>query len=177
MKFTETRLRGVFIIDLERHEDRRGFFARSFCSKEFAAHGLPSNFVQCNTSYNRRRGTLRGMHFQAAPCEEGKLVRATRGAIVDIVIDLRPLSPTRREWLSFDLSDANGRALYIPPGLAHGFQTLSDHAEVLYQMTEFYAPGLARGIRWNDPAFGLQWPIASPILSEQDASFPNFEFA
>jgi dTDP-4-dehydrorhamnose 3,5-epimerase len=174
MKFAETRFAGVFVIDLDRHEDERGFFARSFCTKEFAARGLPGSFVQCNISYNRRRGTLRGMHYQVAPCEEGKLVRATRGSILDVVLDLRPPSATYREWLSFDLSDENGRALYVPPGFAHGFQTLTDHVEVFYQMTEFYEPGFARGVRWNDPAFGIEWPIASPTVSERDAGFPDF---
>jgi dTDP-4-dehydrorhamnose 3,5-epimerase len=175
MRFTETRFDGVFVIELERHEDQRGFFARSFCSKEFAAQGLPGGFVQCNISYNRRRGTLRGMHYQVAPCEEGKLVRATRGSILDVVLDLQRFSPSFREWSSFELSEENGRALYIPPGFAHGFQTLTDDAEVFYQMTEFYDPRSARGVRWDDPAFGIQWPIASPMLSERDASFPDFE--
>jgi dTDP-4-dehydrorhamnose 3,5-epimerase len=175
MKFTETRFAGVFVVEIERHTDPRGFFARSFCKKEFAARGLPGSFVQCNVSYNRRRGTLRGMHYQVAPGEEGKLVRATRGSIRDVVLDLRPSSATYREWLCFDLSEENRRALYIPPGFAHGFQTLTDHAEVFYQMTEFYDPGLARGVRWDDPAFAIEWPIASPTLSERDAGFPDFE--
>jgi dTDP-4-dehydrorhamnose 3,5-epimerase len=174
MKFTETRLGGVFVIDLDRHDDERGFFARSFCAKEFAAHGLPGSFVQCNISYNRRRGTLRGMHFQAAPCEEGKLVRTIHGAIHDVVIDLRPSSSTYREWAAFELSAENRRSLYIPSGLAHGFQTLTDDAELLYQMTEFYEPALARGVRWNDPTFAVCWPIGTPVLSERDASFPDF---
>lgn len=174
MKFTGTRLDGVFVIDLERHTDPRGFFARSFCSKEFVARGLPGDFVQCNISYNRNRGTLRGMHYQVAPGEEGKLVRATRGAILDVILDLRPSSATYREWLSFELSDKNGRAVYIPPGFAHGFQTLTDHAEVFYQMTEFHDSGLARGVRWDDPAFGIEWPIAPPMLSERDTAFPDF---
>ena len=174
MKFGETRLAGVFVIDLDRHDDERGFFARSFCANEFAEHGLPGSFVQCNISYNRRRGTLRGMHFQAAPCEESKLVRVIRGAIRDVVIDLRPSSSTCREWAAFELSAENRRSLYIPPGLAHGFQTLTDDAELLYQMTEFYEPALSRGVRWNDPAFEIAWPIAMPVLSERDASFPDF---
>jgi dTDP-4-dehydrorhamnose 3,5-epimerase len=174
MKFGETRLAGVFVIDLDRHDDERGFFARSFCAKEFADHGLPGSFVQFNISYNRRRGTLRGMHFQAAPCEESKLVRVIRGAIRDVVIDLRPSSSTYREWMAFELSADNRRSLYIPPGLAHGFQTLTDDAELLYQMTEFYEPTLARGVRWNDPAFAVSWPIATPVMSARDASFPDF---
>jgi dTDP-4-dehydrorhamnose 3,5-epimerase len=174
VKFTETRLGGVFVIDLDRHDDQRGFFARSFCAKEFTAHGLPGRFVQCNISYNHRRGTLRGMHFQAAPCEEGKLVRTTSGAIHDVLIDLRPRSPTYREWTAFDLSAKNRRAVYVPAGLAHGFQTLTDHAEVFYQMTEFHTPERARGVRWNDPAFDIAWPIAPLVLSERDASFPDF---
>jgi len=175
MKFTETCFDGIFFIDLERNEDQRGFFARSFCTREFAAHGLPGSFVQCNISYNRRRGTLRGMHYQVAPFEEGKLVRATRGSILDVVLDVRRSSATFREWSSFELSEETGRALYIAPGFAHGFQTLTDDAEVLYQMTEFYDPQSARGVRWDDPAFGIEWPIASPVLSERDAGFPDFE--
>ena len=174
MKFTETRLGGVSVIEPDRNEDQRGFFARTFCAREFTARGLPGSFVQCNTSHNHRRGTLRGMHFQAAPCEEGKLVRATRGAIYDVLIDLRPCSPTYREWTAFELSAENGRMVYIPPGLAHGFLTLTDQTEVFYQMTEFYTPELARGVRWNDPAFDIAWPIALPLLSERDASFPDF---
>jgi dTDP-4-dehydrorhamnose 3,5-epimerase len=175
VKFAEARLDGVFVIELERHEDQRGFFARSFCAKEFAAHRLPASFVQCNVSYNRSRGTLRGMHYQLAPCEEGKLVRVTRGSALDVVLDLRPCSPTFREWSSFELTEENGRALYVAPGLAHGFQTLTDNVEVLYHMTEFYDPRSARGVRWDDPAFGIVWPILSPTLSERDASFPDFE--
>jgi dTDP-4-dehydrorhamnose 3,5-epimerase len=174
MKFDETRLAGVFVIDLDRHDDERGFFARSFCANEFAEHGLPGSFVQCNISYNSRRGTLRGMHFQAAPCEEGKLVRAIHGAIHDVVIDLRPSSSTYHEWAAFELSAENRSSLYIPPGLAHGFQTLTDDAELFYQMTELYEPALSRGVRWNDPAFEIVWPIAMPVLSERDASFPDF---
>jgi dTDP-4-dehydrorhamnose 3,5-epimerase len=174
MKFSETRFRGVFAIDLDRHDDQRGSFARTFCAKEFAVHGLPISFVQCNISYNRRRGTLRGMHFQAAPCGEGKLVRSVRGAIHDVLIDLRRCSSTYREWTAFELSAETGRALYIPPGFAHGFQTLTDDADVFYQMTEFYEPQLSRGVRWNDPAFNISWPIEMPILSERDASFADF---
>ena len=174
MKFTETRFDSVFIIDLERHEDERGFFARSFCAREFAAHDLPANFVQCNISSNRRRGTLRGMHYQAEPCGEGKLVRVTCGAIHDVLIDLRPCSSTYREWVAFELSAESGRALYVPPGMAHGFQTLTDRADVFYQITEFYQPDLSQGVRWNDPAFGISWPIPSPILSERDARFDDY---
>ena len=174
MKFTETRFDSVYIVDLERHEDERGFFARSFCAREFAAHKLPANFVQCSISSNHRRGTLRGMHYQAEPCGEGKLVRVTCGAIHDVLIDLRSCSSTYREWVAFELSAESGRALYVPPGMVHGFQTLTDRADVFYQITEFYQPDLSQGVRWNDPAFGIRWLIPSPILSERDARFDDY---
>jgi dTDP-4-dehydrorhamnose 3,5-epimerase len=175
MKFKETRLAGVFVIELERHRDSRGFFARSFCSEEFAAHGLPRSFVQCSISYNRRRGTIRGLHYQASPRAEGKLVRVTHGSIFDIILDLRPSSQTYCEWMSVELSDDNRRAVYIPPGFAHGFQTLTDTVELFYQMTEHYDPAAARGVRWNDPTFAITWPIDSPTLSERDATYRNFQ--
>ena len=173
MIFTQTSLGGVFCVDVERHEDQRGSFARTFCQHEFAAHGLPVNFVQSNISCNTRRGILRGMHFQADPHPEGKLVRCTRGAIWDVVIDLRSGSPSYRRWIGVELNEKNARALYIPEGCAHGFQTLTDDSEVLYLMSEFYYPELARGVRWNDPAFGIEWPIADAFLSERDASYPD----
>lgn len=172
MQFRPLSIAGAMVVDVERREDPRGFFARSFCCDEFAAHGLPPVFVQCNISWNARRGTLRGMHFQRAPSREGKLVRCTAGAILDMVVDLRPDSPTCRRWEGVELTAANRRALYIPPGLAHGFQTLADDTEVFYQMTDMFAPDLADGVRWNDPAFGIEWPIADPILSERDAAYP-----
>jgi dTDP-4-dehydrorhamnose 3,5-epimerase len=175
MRFTETQLAGAYIIDPERIEDERGFFARTWDRHEFEAHGLNTNLAQCNISYNTRRGTLRGMHYQAAPHEETKLVRCTSGAIYDVIVDLRPASPTLRQWLAVELSAANRRMLYIPEGFAHGFQTLADHSEVFYQMAAFYAPGYARGVRWNDPAFGIVWPQAERrIIAERDAGYADY---
>jgi dTDP-4-dehydrorhamnose 3,5-epimerase len=173
MRFT-TLLPGAFRIDVEPHGDDRGLFARTFCADEFAAHGLPRSFVQCSTSYNARRGTLRGLHWQAAPQEEAKLVRCTRGRAFDVIVDLRPQSPTYRRSASAELSQDNRTAIFAPEGFAHGFQTLEDDTEILYQMTAFYAPELARGARWDDPAFAIAWPLAQPILSPRDASFPPF---
>jgi len=170
--FTATALDGVWQIDLERRSDSRGHFARSFCAGEFVAHGLSSGFVQCNVSFNARRGTLRGLHWQAEPHPEGKLVRCTRGAILDVAVDLREGSPTRHRWVWADLTARNGRALYIPAGFAHGFQTLTDESEVFYQMTENYHGDLARGARWDDPIFGIAWPLPDPILSERDLAHP-----
>lgn len=174
MIFTATKLAGAFIIDLEPAEDERGFFARSFCEREFEAHGINGLFVQCNISFNKKQGTLRGMHFQAAPHQEAKLVRCTAGAIYDVLLDLRPSSPTFKQWDSAELTAANHRALYIPEGLAHGFQTLCDNCEVYYQMSEFYAPKYARGVRWNDPAFGIRWPEGPRTVSAKDQSYSNF---
>jgi len=175
MKFQPLGLEGGFLIEIEPRTDDRGLFARTFCRDEFRAQGLCDSFVQCNTSYNPRRGTLRGMHFQAAPREEIKLVRCTRGAILDVVVDLRPASATRCRWQAVELSADNRRALYIPAGFGHGFQTLTDDAEVFYQMSEAYVPELARGVRWNDPAFGIVWPVDPPVLSGRDASFADFQ--
>jgi dTDP-4-dehydrorhamnose 3,5-epimerase len=177
MLFTELELAGAFIVDLEHREDPRGFFARTFCRDEFEAHGLVGDFVQCNTSFNARRGTLRGLHFQHAPHEEIKLVRCTSGVILDVIVDLRPESATYCRWKAVELSAANGRALYIPRGFAHGFQTLADRSEVYYQMAERYYPGSAAGVRWDDPAFGIDWPVTPPILSDKDASYANFGYA
>ena len=174
MIFAETAIPGVLTVDLDRREDSRGFFARSFCENEFAAHGLLTRFVQCNISSNTRRGTLRGMHFQREPRPEVKLVRCTRGAVYDVVIDLRRDSPAYRRWVTVELSGENGRALYIPAGIAHGFQTLADDTELYYHMGEFYDPALAAGVRWNDPAFGIEWPIADPILSDKDAVYSDY---
>ena len=158
MRFTETRLKGAFIIEPERLEDERGFFARTFCQKEFGAHGLNSKIVQCNVSYNKHKGTLRGMHYQAPPMAEAKLVSCTRGAIYDVIIDLQPESPTYCQWFAEELNAENSKMIYIPEGFAHGFQTLEDETEVFYQMSEFYSPEHARGVRWDDPAFGIKWP-------------------
>jgi dTDP-4-dehydrorhamnose 3,5-epimerase len=171
MLFTELDLPGAFIIAPERHDDARGYFARTFCRDEFAAHGLAGDFVQCSTSYNARRGTLRGMHFQRPPHEEAKLVRCTRGAIRDVVLDLRANTATFRCWRAVELTAGNGLVLFVPAGFAHGFQTLSDDTEVFYQITERYDPGSAGGIRWDDPVFRIDWPITPPILSARDASY------
>lgn len=174
MLFRETALTGAYLIELDKHEDERGFFARSWCQREFLAHGLNPRLVQCNISFNRRRGTLRGMHYQVAPHEEAKLVRCTRGAIYDVIIDLRPASPTYMQWIAVELTADNYRMLYIPERFAHGFQTLEDNTEVFYQMSEFYAPECARGIRWNDPTFAISWPTAERIISQRDQQYPDF---
>ena len=174
MQFTETALQGAFVLDLGRREDPRGFFARSWCVDEFAAHGLNTRLVQCNVSFNHRVGTLRGMHYQAAPYPEAKLVRCTMGAVWDVIIDLRPDSPTYAQHVGVELTAQNRRAFYIPEGFAHGFQTLMSDTEVFYQMSEFYHPECARGVRWNDTAFGIAWPIPEPFLAEKDAAYPNF---
>jgi dTDP-4-dehydrorhamnose 3,5-epimerase len=174
MLFTELELPGAFIVAPERRADARGYFARTFCRDEFAAHGLAGAFVQCSTSYNARRGTLRGMHFQRPPHEEAKLVRCTRGAILDVVLDLRPDVATFRCWRALELTADNGLAVFIPAGCAHGFQTLTDDTEVFYQITVGYDPGAAGGVRWDDPAFGIDWPIRPPILSARDASYGDF---
>jgi dTDP-4-dehydrorhamnose 3,5-epimerase len=172
--FKETPLAGLFVIEPEKIADQRGFFARTWCQRELAAHGLESQLVQCSISFNRKAGTLRGMHYQVAPCEETKIVRCTRGAVFDVVIDLRPHSPTFKRHVAVTLTGENHIILYIPKGFAHGFQTLEDDTEVLYQMSEFYAPEYARGVRWNDPAFAITWPAADRIINERDQSYPDF---
>jgi dTDP-4-dehydrorhamnose 3,5-epimerase len=174
MKFLPTALEGAFVIETERLTDERGFFARTFCRDEFAARGLRTDFVQCNISFNVRKGILRGMHYQIKPHEEAKLVRCTRGEIFDVIIDIRKQSPTYARWIGLDLSAENRRMLYIPEGFAHGFQTLTDASEVFYQMAEVFQPESARGVRWNDPAFGIRWPLPNAILSARDAAFPDF---
>jgi len=172
--FIATALKGAFIIEPERREDTRGFFARTWCQQEAAAHGLNPCVVQCNVSFNKKKGTLRGMHYQAAPCAEEKLVRCTMGSIYDVIIDIRPESPTFKQHLSIVLTAQNRSILYVPKGFAHGFQTLEDNTEVFYQMSEFYAPEYARGIRWNDAAFGIQWPDDERIIVERDQTYPDF---
>jgi dTDP-4-dehydrorhamnose 3,5-epimerase len=172
--FTETILQGAFVIDLERHEDQRGFFARTYCQREFEAQKLNASFVQCSISFNKLKGTLRGMHYQVAPLEEAKLIRCTRGAIFDAIIDLRPNSRTFRHYFTLVLSEENRRSLYVPEGFAHGFQTLQHNSEVFYQMSQFYAPECARGVRWNDPAFGIEWPADERTIIERDQSYPDF---
>lgn len=175
MIFSETTIAGVFIVDIDRRSDDRGYFARTFCTQEFEAHGLESRFVQSNASFNARKGTLRGLHYQAAPFPEIKLVRCSRGAIFDVAVDLRQGSSTFRRWIGVELTHDNGRALYVPAGCAHGFQTLSADSEVLYMMGETYRAELARGVRWNDPAFGIEWPDgANAFLSERDAAYADF---
>ena len=175
MIFHETVLPGVFLIQPELREDHRGFFTRTWCEREFGQHGLNPRLVQCSISFNRRRGTLRGMHYQEAPHAEAKLIRCTRGAIWDVALDARPESLTFRQHVGVELTAENRAALYIPEGLAHGFQTLVDDTEVLYQMSEFYAPEAGRGIRFDDPAFAIPWPLPEPILLERDRMYANFE--
>ena len=175
MRFTPLALDGVWLIGPERRTDDRGYFARTFCDAEFAAHGLPTRFPQTNVSFNANRGTIRGLHWQADPYPEGKLVRCVRGAVVDVVVDLRPGSATRGRHIAETLSAENGHALYIPEGFAHGFQALEDASELLYFMTEAYREGLALGIRYDDPALGISWPIADPLVSARDAALPLFE--
>jgi dTDP-4-dehydrorhamnose 3,5-epimerase len=176
MRFVETPLNGAWVLELELLGDERGWFSRAFDAEEFAARGLNPAVVQCNASFNAQRGTLRGMHYQAEPHGESKLVRCVRGAIFDVAVDLRAGSPTRRRWHGVELSAENRLAFYIPPGLAHGFQTLTDDAEVLYQMGHHYVPEAARGVRWDDPAFAIEWPEpAGPrVISEKDGSYPDF---
>lgn len=174
MLFTELPLRGAFLIEPERRPDERGFFARVWCRDEFADHGLDTRLVQCNISYNRAQGTLRGMHLQIAPHAETKLVRCTAGAIYDVIVDLRPESPTFSRWHGERLSADNRRALYVPEGFAHGFLTLAADAEVLYQMSEFQHPESSRGVRWDDPAFGIVWPARPTVLSQRDAGYADF---
>jgi len=175
MKFAETPLTGAFQIDFQPVTDNRGFFARAFCQKEFEEQGLNPRVVQCNQSFNHLAGTLRGMHYQVEPAREVKIVRCINGAIFDAIIDLRPGSPTYRRWFGLELSAQNRRALYVPEGFAHGYLTLTDNSEVHYMVSEFYSPGCERGIRWNDPTFGIKWPIMPTIISDKDAAHPDFK--
>lgn len=175
MIFTETKLKGAFILDLELRADDRGAFARTFCMKEFEAHGLKPTVAQCNLSFNYKAGTLRGMHYQTPPAAETKLVRCTKGAIYDVIIDMRPGSPTYMQHIGVELTADNRRALYVPEMFAHGYQALTDGAEVVYQVGEFYTPGYERGIRYDDPAFGIEWPMPVTVISEKDAAWPAFE--
>lgn len=174
MIFTETSLPGAFLIDIRKLEDPRGFFARTFCQKEFIEHGLNTRVAQCNVSYNSKKGTWRGLHLQASPYQEAKLVQCTSGAIYDIIVDLRPKSASYQKYLGVTLRAEDYQMLYIPEGFAHGFLTLTDHVNVFYQMSEFYAPEYARGFRWNDPAFGIALPEEVKVISERDASYPDF---
>lgn len=172
MRFTRTKLDGACIIDLERREDSRGYFARTFCRREFEAHGLKPDVVQTNCSWNVRKGTLRGMHYQLPPAAETKLIRCTRGAVYDVIVDLRPESPTFLQHIAVELTAENGRQLYVPERFAHGYLTLADDTEVAYQVGEFYAPGAERGIRHDDPALGIEWPAAIEVISDKDAAWP-----
>lgn len=174
MVFEEADLKGFFVIKPELWADERGFFTRSFCQREFEAHGLNPRVVQCSISFNHRKGTLRGMHFQGPPHVEVRLVRCTRGAAYDVILDLRADSPTFGRWVATELTDENRWAVYVPAGFAHGYQTLEDGTELTYQMSEFYDPAAASGIRWDDPAFGITWPAAVRTISPKDLSYPDF---
>ncbi len=174
MIFTETPLPGAFVIAPVRQEDERGFFARTWCQREFEAHGLVTRWVQCSISFSKKKGTLRGMHYQAAPYEEVKLVRCTMGSIYDVIIDLRSESPTFMQYFTVMLSSESRKMLYVPVGFAHGFQSLEGNTEVFYQMSEFYAPECVRGVRWDDPAFAIEWPEDDRIISERDRDFPDY---
>lgn len=175
MIFKETKLKGAFIVEPERFEDERGFFARVWCREEFERKGLNTNLAQCNVSFNVKKGTLRGMHYQAAPHAEVKLVRCTQGSIYDVIIDLRADSETYKEWVAVELSRDNHLMLYIPENFAHGFITQEDSSEVFYQMSEPYHPECARGVRWNDQAFSIHWPVEVSIISDRDRDYPDFE--
>ncbi len=174
MRIEETAIAGVLLVVPERFSDERGFFARTFCADEFRAAGMVAEFVQCNVSFNKLAGTLRGMHYQAAPHGETKLVRCTSGAIWDVVVDLRPGSSTHLQYVAFELTPENRHALYIPAGCAHGFVTLEDNTEAFYQMSHMYAPAHARGLRWNDPALGINWPMSPAVIIERDATYADY---
>jgi dTDP-4-dehydrorhamnose 3,5-epimerase len=175
MVFEETKLKDAFIIDIERIGDERGFFARAYCEKEFEKHGIPTGIVQANISYNKFKHTLRGLHYQAAPFGEAKLVRCTKGSIFDVIIDMRENSETFKQWISVELNENSHRMLYVPEGFAHGFMTLEDHTEVTYHVSEFYTPAAEKGIRWNDPEFQLKWPENIEVISEKDKNWPDFK--
>ena len=174
MIFHETGLKGVFVIEIEKLEDHRGFFARAWCQKEFEKHNLVQRIRQANVSYNKTKGTLRGMHYQVSPYEETKLVRCTNGAIYDVIIDLRESSPTHTQWIGVELTADNYKMLYVPEKFAHGFITLEDNTEVIYQVSQFYTPGSERGIRWDDPAISIDWPIEVKVISDKDRNWPDY---
>ncbi len=175
MTFDETVISGVFEIRINRMPDNRGFFARTWCRNEFEEHGLDPVLKQCSISYNARKGTLRGMHYQAAPFAESKLVRCTQGAIYDVVLDLRPQSPSFKNWIAVTLTAENRNMVYVPKGCAHGFLTLQDETEVFYQMSEVYNAESARGVRWNDPTFAIAWPEKVEVISDRDHNYPDFK--
>jgi dTDP-4-dehydrorhamnose 3,5-epimerase len=170
--FHRTPVNGVWIVEPDRRADARGWFARTFCAEAFGERGLATDLVQCSTSFNARRGTLRGLHWQAPPCAEAKLIRCVRGRVFDVAVDLRPRSPSFGQWTAAELSVDDGRMIYIPEGCAHGFQTLEDASELFYQISAPYRPALSRGVRWDDPEIGIDWPIADPILSDRDRALP-----
>lgn len=175
MKFTQTKLQGAYIIDLEKKEDNRGFFARIFCMDEFSKEGIDIRVVQGNTSFSKSKGTLRGMHFQTKPYEEDKLIRCTKGAIYDVIIDLRPKSKTYKQWFGIELTDANYKMLFVPKGFAHGFLTLKDNTEVSYLVSQFYTSEAEAGVRYNDSAFNIKWPASVKIITDKDSSFPDYK--
>lgn len=177
MKFLETKLKGAYVIELDPISDHRGFFARSWCAQEFSDRGLNPNLVQCNISFNIKKGTLRGMHYQTNPHEEAKLVRCTQGSIYDVVVDIRPDSATFKSWFAIELSTANRQMLYIPEGFAHGFETLEDNTEVFYQMSDFFHPESARGFRWDDPDFSIRWNLTDKIISDKDLSYSLWTYS
>jgi dTDP-4-dehydrorhamnose 3,5-epimerase len=174
MNFTEIKLKDAYTIEIEKLKDNRGFFARAWCEKEFAAHGLTPVVHQANVSFNFKKGTLRGMHYQIAPYGEAKTVRCTRGRIFDVIIDLRKDSSTHMQWFGVELTADNYKMLYVPENFAHGFQTLEDNTEVTYNVSQFYTPGSERGIRWNDPMFNLEWPIEVQVISDKDKNWPDY---
>ncbi|TVP59851.1 MAG: dTDP-4-dehydrorhamnose 3,5-epimerase [Nodularia sp. (in: Bacteria)] len=175
MIFTKTALKDAFIVDVEKKPDHRGFFARGFCAQEFIAHGLKPTVAQCNISFNHKKGTVRGMHYQVSPAVETKLVRCTQGAIYDVIIDMRPESPTFLSYIGVELTAENHRALYVPEMFAHGYQTLTDETEVVYQVGEFYTPGYERGLRYSDPFFNIEWPLEVTEISEKDLNWTLLE--
>jgi dTDP-4-dehydrorhamnose 3,5-epimerase len=175
MKFTQTKIPGAYLLEIEPITDERGFFARTFCSQEFAAHNLVTEFPQCNVSFSAKQGTIRGMHYQVAPYPETKLVRCTQGAVYDIILDLRPESPTFKQWVGMELTAENHQMFYIPAGCAHGLQTLADNTEVFYQMSAIYHPPAAKGVRWNDPSFGIELPLPVSIINERDRDYSDFQ--
>ena len=175
MIFKETKLKGAFIIEPEMLIDERGAFARTFCRKDFESHGLNGSISQCSISLNTRKYTLRGMHYQKKPCAEAKLVRCSRGVIYDVIVDLRYDSPTFKQWTSVEISAENRKMVYVPVDFAHGFQTLTDGTEVIYQMSEFYSPSHADGFRWNDPSFKIKWPSDNFVISSKDQTYPDFK--
>ena len=175
MKFIGSKLPDAFVIEIEQHVDERGFFARTWCSQEFSDHGLPAKIEQTSTSFNKSKGTLRGLHFASSPCKEGKLVRCTSGSIYDVIVDIRPDSPAFLQHFAVELTSRQRNALYVPPGFAHGYQTLEADTEILYMMTESYRPGHADGFRWNDPVFKISWPDDKRLIFERDNSYPDFD--